>query len=92
MTKRIATPAAQNATKPDPRVGLKPGFDDAGTAAKNIELVSHMPKPEGFSDPTGAAVIVTTAATAATATKTRFSSYIFLRSTIATFTACICES
>ena len=40
-------PAAAN----DPRVGLKPGFKDAGVAARNMELVSSMPKPEGFFDP-----------------------------------------
>ena len=38
---------------PDPRVGLKPGIDDAGVAALNLELVSHLPKPEAFTDPTG---------------------------------------
>jgi len=37
----------------DPRVGLKPGIDDAGTAIKGMELLSHMNKPEGFTDPTG---------------------------------------
>lgn len=37
----------------DPRVGLKPGLEDAGVAARNIELVAHMPKPQGFQDPTG---------------------------------------
>src|SRR5688572_21460480 len=35
----------------DPRVGLKPGITDAGVAAKNIELVATMPRPEGFFDP-----------------------------------------
>ncbi|MEX2272393.1 MAG: hypothetical protein WD690_13020 [Vicinamibacterales bacterium] len=35
----------------DPRVGLKPGIEDAGVAAKNIELVAHLPRPEGFFDP-----------------------------------------
>ncbi len=32
----------------DPRVGLKPGFQDAGQAAKNMERVSSMSKPKGF--------------------------------------------
>jgi hypothetical protein len=27
----------------DPRVGLKAGIDDAGVAAKGLELVSHLP-------------------------------------------------
>jgi len=35
----------------DPRVGLKPGLHDAGQAARNLELVSSLPKPEGFYDP-----------------------------------------
>jgi hypothetical protein len=35
----------------DPRVGLKPGFRDAGEAARNLELVAAVPKPEGFFDP-----------------------------------------
>ena len=39
------------AGSPDPRVGLKAGFRDAGTAARNVELVATVPKPEGFFDP-----------------------------------------
>jgi hypothetical protein len=35
----------------DPRVGLKGGFRDAGVAARNIELLATLPKPEGFFDP-----------------------------------------
>jgi hypothetical protein len=35
----------------DPRVGLKAGLHDAGQAARNMELVSSLPKPEGFFDP-----------------------------------------
>ena len=35
----------------DPRVGLKSGFRDAGTAARNMELVASVPKPAGFFDP-----------------------------------------
>ena len=34
----------------DPRVGLKPGLRDAGVAARNMELVSTMPRAEGFYD------------------------------------------
>ncbi|HZR25546.1 MAG TPA: hypothetical protein VFA59_18260, partial [Vicinamibacterales bacterium] len=34
----------------DPRVGLKAGYMDAGEAAKNLEKVATMPKPEGFFD------------------------------------------
>jgi hypothetical protein len=37
----------------DPRVGLKPGIDDAGSAIKGLELVSHTNKPAGFQDPDG---------------------------------------
>jgi hypothetical protein len=35
----------------DPRVGLKPGLHDAGQAARNMELLSTLPKPDGFFDP-----------------------------------------
>ncbi len=35
----------------DPRVGLKGGLRDAGQAARNMELVASLPKPEGFFDP-----------------------------------------
>jgi hypothetical protein len=35
----------------DPRVGLKPGLKDAGQAARNLEVVASMWKPEGFFDP-----------------------------------------
>ena len=35
----------------DPRASLKPGIKDAGTAAKNMTLVSSMGKPNGFFDP-----------------------------------------
>ena len=35
----------------DPRVGLKAGFRDAGVAARGLQLISTLPKPEGFFDP-----------------------------------------
>ena len=38
-------------TRPDPRIGLKGGLRDAGQAARSMELVSTLPKPEGFFDP-----------------------------------------
>jgi hypothetical protein len=41
------------ATAQDPRVGLKAGLTDAGVAAKGLELVANLPKPEGFMDPSG---------------------------------------
>src|SRR6187399_731333 len=51
----FAALAAQQPSKAvDPRVGLKPGNTDAGVAASHIELLSHLPRPEGFDDPTGA--------------------------------------
>jgi hypothetical protein len=34
----------------DPRVGLKAGLRDAGQAARHMELLSSVPKPEGFFD------------------------------------------
>src|SRR5262245_3353508 len=40
-------PAAPN----DPRIGLKPGLKDAGEAARNMEKIASLPKPEGFFDP-----------------------------------------
>ena len=39
------------AQQQDPRVGLKAGFRDAGQAARNMELVASVPKPDGFFDP-----------------------------------------
>jgi hypothetical protein len=35
----------------DPRVGLAPGFRNAGEAARHMQLVASLPKPEGFFDP-----------------------------------------
>jgi hypothetical protein len=37
----------------DPRVGLKAGVDDAGTAIHGLELVAHMGKPESFQNAGG---------------------------------------
>jgi hypothetical protein len=42
-------PATSSAS--DPRVGLKAGLRDAGQAARNMELVASIPKPQGFFDP-----------------------------------------
>jgi hypothetical protein len=36
---------------PDPRATLKAGFLDAGQAASNMKLISSLPKPTGFFDP-----------------------------------------
>jgi hypothetical protein len=38
----------------DPRVGLKPGLEDAGVASRNMELIAHVSKPPAFVDPSGA--------------------------------------
>ncbi len=35
----------------DPRAGLAAGFDDAGVAISNLELVASLPRPPGFFDP-----------------------------------------
>jgi uncharacterized protein (DUF305 family) len=35
----------------DPRAGLAAGFDDAGQAISNLELVASLPRPAGFFDP-----------------------------------------
>jgi hypothetical protein len=40
-------PAAPN----DPRIGLKAGLHDAGEAARNMERLASLPKPDGFFDP-----------------------------------------
>src|SRR5213592_3952416 len=50
----ISGAAQQTPTVPatrDPRVGLKAGLRDAGQAARNMELIAALPKPEGFFDP-----------------------------------------
>ena len=36
---------------PDARAGLAPGFQDAGQAIMNMELIAALPKPPGFFDP-----------------------------------------
>ncbi len=41
--------AAQDAR--DPRIGLRPGWSDAGVAVRNMELVSHTDRPERFFNP-----------------------------------------
>ena len=43
--------AQEPAAPADPRVGLKPGLGDAGVAARHLELVASVPKPDGFFDP-----------------------------------------
>src|SRR5688572_24318183 len=40
--------AGANAQTPDPRVGLKPGWKDAGVAARNVELIGSVERPAGF--------------------------------------------
>jgi hypothetical protein len=57
----IALAAPLIAQDRDPRVGLKGGLRDAGTAARHMELVANMPKPEGFFDPKAAAGVPTPA-------------------------------
>ena len=52
-------PGVQVQSTSDPRVGLKPGLRDAGHAARNLELVASLPKPEGFFDPKAPAGPVT---------------------------------
>jgi hypothetical protein len=43
--------SAQTEGAADPRVVLRAGMDDAGVAARGMELISNTPKPEGFHDP-----------------------------------------
>jgi hypothetical protein len=47
----VAGGAQERPGSSDPRVGLKPGLKDAGHAARNMEVVATLPKPEGFFDP-----------------------------------------
>jgi hypothetical protein len=50
----VSAPHAQDrpaAGGSDPRVGLKPGFRDAGQVASYLELVTSLPRPNGFFDP-----------------------------------------
>jgi hypothetical protein len=42
--------AQEHASTNDPRVGLKAGFHNAGEAARNLERIATLPKPEGFVD------------------------------------------
>jgi hypothetical protein len=39
------------ATSNDPRIGLKPGLYDAGSASRNLELIGHADRLPNFSDP-----------------------------------------
>jgi hypothetical protein len=41
----------QRAPANDPRIGLKPGWQDAGVAIRHMEHVANLPKPAGFFDP-----------------------------------------
>jgi hypothetical protein len=62
MSVLVAVPlAAQQkpAAPDDPRIGLKPGFKDAGVAVRHLELVKSLPKAEGFFDPKSPAGIPT---------------------------------
>src|SRR4029079_13038500 len=43
----------------DPRVGLKAGVRNAAVAARNLELVASLPKPQGFFDPASPAGLPT---------------------------------
>jgi hypothetical protein len=52
------SPASPPATT-DPRVSLTPGFRNAGQAARNMQLVASLPKPDGFFDPKAPAGIPT---------------------------------
>ena len=46
-----ATASAQLPSTTDPRAALAPGLDDAGVATKGMELLAHVNKPPGWSDP-----------------------------------------
>jgi len=46
-----AAPAAAQGTSTDPRVGLSPGYANAGQAARGMRLVVHRDNPQGFFNP-----------------------------------------
>src|SRR5689334_8801284 len=43
----------------DPRVGLKPGLNDAGQVTSNLKLDAHVPSPEGFAGITNSDIAFT---------------------------------
>ncbi len=47
----VAQAPASAPNPADPRVGLKAGWKDPGEAILNLEHVAHVPRPEGFYDP-----------------------------------------
>ncbi len=47
----VGLSAAVLSQSPDPRVGLKGGLRNAAVAARNMELLANLPKPNGFFDP-----------------------------------------
>jgi hypothetical protein len=51
VPKVTKVPAAARAEAADPRIGLKPGWKDAGVAARGLRLVGHADRPEGFYNP-----------------------------------------
>ena len=53
----LGSPPGRSRRRPTPRTrasASSPGLRDAGTAARGMELVANLPKPEGFFDPGGA--------------------------------------
>ncbi|HET9636472.1 MAG TPA: hypothetical protein VFP26_11125 [Gemmatimonadaceae bacterium] len=56
LTMVVASAAAAQdtqviATSNDPRIGLKPGIYDAGSASRNLELIGHADRLPNFGDP-----------------------------------------
>ncbi|MCU0649744.1 MAG: hypothetical protein MUF00_17270 [Gemmatimonadaceae bacterium] len=47
----LATRSLSAQTTADPRVGLAPGWHDAGSAIRHLRLVSHTDRPAGFVNP-----------------------------------------
>ena len=44
-------PSSARGDTADPRVNLRPGWKDAGVAARGVRLVGHADRPEGFYNP-----------------------------------------
>src|SRR6478752_7569244 len=50
----LAIASAAGAQTPDPRVGLRAGWLDAGEATRNLQVVARQPRPQGFVNPASA--------------------------------------
>ncbi len=47
-TNTVGAQGDTSSAKADPRIGLRGGWNDAAEAARNLQLIAHRPKPEGW--------------------------------------------